>query len=220
MQVANRFTNGISNDAVSTMTPITSVTESSTSPLINTAIPTLTATPFATATPAATQTSSTVMVSAVKGNLFIRRGPDMAFNPVGALMDGQSAIATGRDPLSKWLQIPIPGQDGKTGWVSIQTVYSSVTGDVASLPEVTPTVWPALAFIQNCTSDQMEVDPGAIVLPSYAYFPDNRIQINPGIYTVHDTSVSGSPEVMNVEIKEGSEIDVIRDGNGNKSKCP
>ena len=220
MQMANRLANQITNDSVPTTTPITLPTESSASPLGNTPVPTLPAMPFASATPTATQTSFTVTVAAVKGNLFIRRGPDLAFNPVGALMDGQSEIATARDPLSKWLQIPIPGQEGKTGWISIQTTYSAVTGDVTSLPEVAPTTWPDLAFIQNCMSDQMEIDPGAIVLPSSAYFPDNRIQINPGIYTIHDTSVTGSPEVMQVEVKEGSEINVTVDGNGNKHKCP
>ncbi len=144
----------------------------------------------------------------------------MAFDPVGALMDGQSETATARDPLSKWLQIPIPGQEGKAGWISIQTTYSSITGDVMSLPEAAPAVWPVLAFIQNCMSDQMEIDPGAIVLPSSAYFPDNRIQINPGVYTIHDTTVTGSPEVMKVEVREGSEISVTVDGSGHKHKCP
>ena len=220
MQMANRLANQIINGSVPTTTPITLATESSASLPANTSTPTLTATPFATATPTATQISATVTVSAVKGNLFIRRGPDLAFNPLGALMDGQSETATARDPLSKWLQIPIPGQEGKAGWISIQTQYSSVSGDVASLPEVAPATWPVLAFIQNCMSDQMEIDPGAIVLPSSAYFPDNRIQINPGIYTIHDTSVTGSPEVMQVEIKEGSEINVTVDGHGNKHKCP
>jgi hypothetical protein len=135
-------------------------------------------------------------------------------------MNGQSETATARDPLAKWLQIPVPDQSGKTGWISIQTSYSSVIGDVMSLPEVVPTDWPALAFLQNCTYDQMEVDPGAIVLPSFTYFPDNRIQINPGTYRIYDTDVTGSPEVMKVEIKEGTEIDVRVDGNGNKRKCP
>lgn len=218
--MANRLSNEVTNGTASTMTPIISATKSSASPLINTPVPTLTARPRATATPTPTKISSTVTISAINGNLFIRRGPNMAFNPAGALMDGQSATATARDPLSKWLQIPIPDKPGETGWVSIQTKYSAVNGDVMSLPELAPTTWPVLAFIENCTYDQMEIDPGAIILPSFTYFPDNRIQINPGVYSIHDTDVTGSPEVMNVEIKEGSSIDVTVDGNGKKRKCP
>ncbi len=205
--------------ASSTLAP---ATESFAPPFVSTPIPaaTNTAAPTSTATPTTTPASSSVVVSAVNGNLFIRRGPDLAFNDIGALMNGQSAAATGRDPLSKWLQIPIPNQPGRTGWVSIQTSYSSVSGDVARLPEIAPTDWPVLAFIQNCTYDQMEIDPGEIVLPSFASFPDNRIQINPGIYRIHDTSVTGSPEVLKVQIREGVEIDVTVDGNGKKRKCP
>ncbi len=219
MQMVNRLGNTLTGGQTATMTPITSATDSSTSPL-NTPILTMTFAPRATVTPTATQISSTVMVSAVNGNLYIRRGPDLAFNPIGALMNGQSATATGREPLSKWLQIPIPGQGARTGWVSIQTKFSTVSGDVMSLPELAPTDWPVLAFIQNCTYDQMEIDPGAIVLPSLTYFPSNRIQIDPGIYSVHDTDVTGSPEVMNIDVREGSAINVTVDGNGGKRKCP
>ncbi len=219
MQIGNRLENKLTGGQTATTTPITSATDSTTSSL-NTPVPTMTFAPRVTTTPTATQLPAVVTVSAVNGNLYIRRGPNLAFNPIGVLMEGQSETATARDPLSKWLQIPIPGQDGKSGWISIQTQFSSISGDVMSLPEFAPTSWPVLAFIQNCMSDQMEIDPGAIVLPSLANFPNNRIQINPGVYTIHDTDVTGSPEVMNVEIKEGSEVDVTLDGNGNKHKCP
>jgi hypothetical protein len=160
------------------------------------------------------------MVSAVKGNLFIRRGPDLAYDSVSVLMDGQSAKALARDVLSKWVQISIPDDPQKTGWISIQSHYTIVSGDVASLPEVTPTDWPMLAFLQNCTHHLMRADPGGIFIPAVDHFQENYAQLNPGVYTVYDIEVDGSPEVLQVEIKEGSEIDIRDDGNGEHRKCP
>jgi hypothetical protein len=135
-------------------------------------------------------------------------------------MDGQSATALARDVLAGWLQIPIPGQPGKTGWVSIQSHYSVVIGDVMSLPESAQTDWPISAFLQNCTHHQMEADPGGIVLPPIDDFPDNYVRLNPGTYTVHDNDVDGNPQVLQVELREGSAIDVRTDGNGERKKCP
>ena len=167
-----------------------------------------------------TSTPEVVTVAASKGNLFIRRGPDLAFNPISVLMDGQSATASGRDVLSDWLRIHIPGHPGDTGWVSIQTNYSLVSGDVSSLPEITPTDWPIPAFVRNCTYDQMQADPGGIVLPPVTSFPDNDVRLNPGTYRIYDTDVDGSPEVLKVDLREGSAIDVRDDGNGDHKKCP
>ena len=180
-----------------------------------------TATPIATQTISVTPTPAlpSVTVSAVKGNLFIRRGPDLAYNAVAVLMDGQSVRALARDVLSKWLQVQFPDDPGKTGWVSIQSHYTLVNGDVTDLPEVTPTDWPALAFLQNCTHHLMQADPGGILIPAVDNFQENYAQLNPGIYAIHDLEVDGSPEVMQVEIKEGSEIDIREDGNGEHRKC-
>lgn len=160
-----------------------------------------------------------IVVSAVKGNVFIRRGPELAFNPVSVLMDGQSARALARDVLSKWLQISIPDHPGETGWISIQTHFIEVSGDVKDLPESTPTDWPILASLRNCTHHLMIAQPAGIFIPAANTFPDNEVQINPGVYTVHDIEVDGSPEVMEVEIKEGSEIEIRNDGNGEHKKC-
>lgn len=181
-----------------------------------------------TATPIATQTSSitptttlsSVTVTAIKGNLFIRRGPDLAYDAVSVLMDGQSVRALARDVLSKWLQVQVPDDPQKTGWVSIQSHYTVVSGNVKNLPEVTPTDWPVLASLQNCTHHLMRVDPGDILIPAVDNFQENYAQLNPGIYVIHDTEVNGSPEVMQVEIKEGSEINIREDGNGEHRKCP
>ncbi len=180
-----------------------------------------TVSPTSIATPISmTPTLQPITVTAVKGNVFIRRGPDLAFDPVSVLMDGQTARALARDVLAKWVQIQIPGQAGRTGWISIQTRFIELDGNVMKLPEIMPTDWPVLASLRNCTQHDMEADPGGISIPAVASFPDNDVQINPGIYTIHDTNVDGSPQVMKVEIREGSEIDIRIDGDGNHRKCP
>jgi hypothetical protein len=173
-----------------------------------------------TATMSPTPVLPTILVTAKKGNVFIRRGPDLAYNAVSVLMDGQIAKALARDVLAKWVQIPIPGKPNETGWISIQTRFVAVSGDVMNLPDVVPTDWPVLATIQNCTRHYMEANPGGILIPAVYNFPENDVQINPGVYTIHDIEVDGSPEVMEVEVKEGLQIDIIYDGDGDRKKCP
>jgi hypothetical protein len=189
--------------------PVESLAPSSTPTNIPIATPTISITP-----------APSVTVTAAKGNLFIRRGPDLAFNAVSVLMDGQSAQALARDVLGKWLQIPLPDDPGKTGWISIQSHYSVVSGDVTNVQAVTTTDWPELAFLRNCTHHLMEADPGGILIPAVDNFQENYAQLNPGVYTVYDIEVDGSPEVLEVEVKEGSEIDIRDDGDGEHRKCP
>jgi len=191
-------------------------------PIITTVVDTPTERPSSTptATIFQTQISNAVSVTAKKGNLFIRRGPDLAFNATSTLLDGETERALARDVLSKWVEIPIPGQPGITGWISIQTQYSVVSGDVISLPEISPPEWPVLAFLRNCTHDQMFIEPTGTVLPSLLNFPLNDVQINPGIYRIFDSDVNDYPEVSKVEVREGSAIDIVTDGNGIKRKCP
>jgi hypothetical protein len=189
-------------------------------PLPVTAINTATPFIFPTATVLPTPTQVVVSVTAIKGNLFIRRGPDLAFNPIAVLNEGQSAMAMQRDVLANWLQIPIPDQPGKTGWVSIQSHFSTVSGDVMSLPEYTQTVWPVGASLRNCTHDQMEADPAGIIIPPVDKFPDNEVQLNPGSYFIRDIDVEHSPTVLKVQIAEGSAIDILTDGTGEHKKCP
>jgi hypothetical protein len=167
-----------------------------------------------------TQAPEAVIVTAVKGNLFIRRGPDLAYNAVSVLVDGQSGRAVARDVLGGWLQIFIPDHPQETGWISIQSRYSEVKGDLMSLPEFMPTDWPAQAWLRNCTEHQMLVNPAGILISAVNNFPDNEVQLNPGVYTVHDIEVDGSPEVMELEIREGSEEDILDDGDGDHRKCP
>jgi len=170
--------------------------------------------------PAPTQTALPVItITAIKGNLFIRRGPDMAFNPIDILYENSSAAVIGRDVLSKWVQVIIPGSK-KSGWVSVQTDYSKVTGDLSSLPDFTPTEWPLPAYIRNCTHHQMYILPGEITLPSTYETPENEIWLYPGRYNVYDLDVPNEPEVSQVDMREGLELDIRVDGLGEKRKCP
>ena len=101
-------------------------------------------TPLAAASSTAPTASSlaateipTVQV-AVLGNVYIRRGPDLGFNPVASLARGDVVTANGRDVLSKWLRIPLPADASQQGWISIMSDFTRVTGDVRSLPEIEP----------------------------------------------------------------------------------
>jgi hypothetical protein len=116
-----------------------------------------------------------------------------------------------RDVLSKWVEIIIPDSK-KSGWVSVQTDYSKVIGDLSLLPDFTPTEWPLPAYIRNCTHHQMYILPGEIRLPSTYETPENEIWLYPGRYNVYDLDVSGEPEVLQVDMREGLALDIRVDG--------
>lgn len=65
-----------------------------------------------------TPTLPLVTITAINGNLYIRRGSGSDFNPIGVLLQGQTAAVMGRDILDEWLYIPILSETGKFGWVS------------------------------------------------------------------------------------------------------
>lgn len=160
-----------------------------------------------------------VTLSAINGNIFIRRGPDLAYNPIGILYKNNSAEVLQRDVLSKWAQIIIPNSD-QTGWVSIQTSYTKIDGDLTTLPEYTPVDWPVPAYLRNCTHHQMYIMPNEVILSSSFFQPENEIWLYPGSYTIHDLDVPGEPDVLQVEIREGVTIDITTDGLGEHRKCP
>ncbi len=168
-----------------------------------------------------TETAYAVIIEAVHGNLFIRRGPHPAFNPIGVLYEGESATAIGRDALSRWILISIPSASGKTGWISIQTRFSTIQGDTDRLPVIDTVDWPEGAYLINCTHHQMLAQPGEYIIPSSYEFPDNEVSVFPGIYTIYDLDAVGEPEIMkNVELREGVEIMIREDAAGERRKCP
>jgi hypothetical protein len=160
-----------------------------------------------------------VTISAVKGNTFIRRGPDMAFNPIGVFYKDTSAKVMARDVLSNWVQIQIPNSD-KTGWLYIESQFLLIKGEIKDLPEFTPTDWPVAAYVRNCTHHRMWVWPGETVIASSYSHPDNEAWINPGSYRVYDIDVAGDPEVAQITIKEGSVIEIHEDALGERRICP
>lgn len=181
-----------------------------------------TPTPLATRATGALPTAGAepVSVAAAQGNVFIRRGPNVAFNPISVLRRGQSATAMARDVLGEWLEIRLPADPQKSGWISILTKFTTVSGDVRGLPEIEPTLWPNLAFLRNCTHHEMAAYPGGITIPAVDAFPENEVRMNPGTYSVIDTDVDGYPEVLSVDIWEGAAIEIRVDGLGEKKKCP
>lgn len=168
----------------------------------------------------ATATAELVSLAAVQGNLFIRRGPHLAFNAIGVLYEGQQASVVGRDMLRQWVQVDLPGAAGKRGWVSVQTRFSNVHGRLDQVPVIDTTDWPEAAYIRNCTHHEMQVDPGERHLPSASQFPDNEVRVFPGVYLVRDTEVAGEPEVLSVSVGEGDLIEVREDASGERRKCP
>jgi len=168
---------------------------------------------------AMTPTPSSVTVSAINGNLYIRRGSGSEFNPIDTLEQGQTVTAIGRDILNQWLYIPIPSQPGKFGWVSTLTVYSSVGGRTMDLPVVTsPLAVPA--FIENCSLNNMIIQPLGVILPSGNQFPNNILQFDPGEYTIRNYDLVKNPEVVTIDLEEGETYPLTADGTVAHHKCP
>ncbi|MBI5824382.1 MAG: SH3 domain-containing protein [Chloroflexi bacterium] len=162
-----------------------------------------------------------VTITAATGNIFIRRGPGLPYNPIGVLSKGASARVIAQDVLSDWVQINIPDSE-TTGWVSIQTMYSKVDGDLSQLPDFTFTDWPLPAYIKNCTEHDMFIAPGEIYLSSLytnAQYK-NEVQVNPGSYVAYDLFVPGEPEAQEIEIREGVTAYITINGLGEEHKCP
>jgi hypothetical protein len=203
--------------ALPTPRPIETVSEEETVEATATkAVELPTATITLTAVP--TATLPTVIITAVNGNVNIRRGPSLSYNPISVLYKGNSARVIAHDVLTKWAQIELPNSD-KTGWVSLLTDYAIVEGDLDSLPGFTFTEWPITAYLRNCTHHEMFIMPGDITLPSSYQEPENEIWLNPGHYTAYDLEVPGLPEVKSFDIREGQEIEIIDDGTGEHQKC-
>ncbi len=175
-------------------------------------------TPTPSAIPAVSPAPAQVAVRATGGNLNLRRGPSADYNPIGVLRDGQTVTATGRDLVSRWLQIQLPSAPGKSGWISTLTDYSIVSGNVEELPVVTvPPASPA--YIRNCTKNRMLVLPTEIELLGKYDEPYNEERFAPGEYQVYDLEAGVDDVYETINLSEGSRVDITEDGLGDKSKC-
>jgi hypothetical protein len=170
--------------------------------------------PTLTATPA-------VRVTAIDGNLYIRRGPGTVYNRIGLLKKGESADVIGQDVLSKWVQINIPNTE-ITGWVSLLTPFSQIDGNLSAIPAFTFTEWPEPAYIKNCTEHDMLVGPNEIYLFSLwtnsKYL--NEEQFDPGVYEIYDLFVPGEPLVETIDLQEGETFYITVNGLGVEHNCP
>jgi hypothetical protein len=158
-----------------------------------------------------------VTITAATGSLSIRRGPGTAYNLLGYLMDGQSAVATARDSSGNWLYIPIPSAPTFFGWVSAATSYSTIAGDISSLPVMTVAAAEPIT-IRNCTFHPMKITPINVLLQPQ-FDPANVTVVLPGDYAAYDQSV-GNTLVKTMSLEEGDWVDITTDGLSNTYSCP
>jgi hypothetical protein len=163
-------------------------------------------------------TPKAVSVAIVGGNLFVHRGPSLNHNFSGVLYDGEIVFATGRDRISRWIRVEFPGQSGKEGWITTETDYTKISGDVSNLPYVETE--PALpAFIRNCTKHQIWILPADVYLMSKFDEPFNEEQFNVGVFQVYDMENPDVKPIQKVDLSEGERVDIQYDWAGEKSKC-
>lgn len=83
----------------------------------------------------------------------VRRGPQVIYDPVGALLNGETAEVVGRNSDSSWWKINLPTINSSEQWVADSTVNFS--GDVSCVLQVasppTPTYTPTPTFTPTPT---------------------------------------------------------------------
>jgi hypothetical protein len=169
---------------------------------------------------APTATSSAVTVTAApNGSLGILRGDSTFYDVMGYLQNGQTSTASARNSDGTWLYIYVPNYPTVFGWAFIGSVYSTVQGDVNSLP--VKFIDPAVpAYIRNCTFHPMLIQPGNVLLQPQTDLTNRQKQFQPGTYTAYDQSAQNKPLVLSVTLKEGVSVDIVKDGLKNTYTCP
>jgi hypothetical protein len=163
-------------------------------------------------------TAADAVVLTATGNVFIRRGPGLAYNTLSYMPSGQSVPAQARNSAADWLYVERPDTPGSFGWIFLGT-YVDVDGDPQSL-EVRTADPAAPAYLRNCTFHPMRIMPGNFILAEQ-FDPSNNIhQVNPGSYEAYDQNVEGDPMVLNPTVREGQTIDITTDGLHNTYACP
>lgn len=152
------------------------------------------------------------------GALNVRRGPGLGYDIVAAFETGNTTPAVGRDGAGEWLQVEVPNSPGVFGWVYGKASILVISGDVMSLPEATFNE-AVPAYVRNCTSHQLALRPGEIILEALIQQPANRKQVNPGFYEVVDLTL-GEKSVTTLSVTESAELTLTTDGNGTNYVCP
>jgi hypothetical protein len=174
--------------------------------------------PTTTATPRIVATPKTVRVTIEGGNLFVRRGPSLDYNYIGVLYDGNAVLVTGRDRVSRWIRIALPSKPEVEGWITTETKYTQIDGDISNLPYIETE--PALpAYIRNCTWHELWVMPAEVQLLDKSEAPDNEERFPVGIYQVYDLENPDNEPIEEVSLSEGKTVDIQYDWEGEKSKC-
>jgi hypothetical protein len=163
-------------------------------------------------------TPKTVRVTIEGGNLFVHRGPSLDYNYIGVLYDGDTVLATGRDRVSRWIRVALPSNPEAEGWITTETNYTLIDGDIPNLPYVeTEPARPA--YIRNCTKHELWVFPAEIKLLDKFEAPYNEERFPVGIYQIYDVENQENKPIDEVNLSEGKRVDIMYDWEGEKSKC-
>jgi hypothetical protein len=160
-----------------------------------------------------------ITITAVEGDVAIRKGPDTSFDAIAKLQDGETATILARSIMDGWVQIEIPSQEGQTGWISVQTNFSVINGNLLDLPRVDAVEWNVGSYLINCTPHQMIVKPGNVILEPIDDAPANRVWFSPGLYSVYDMDVEGQPVAANLTVTEHREFHILKDGTRKQWSC-
>jgi hypothetical protein len=171
-----------------------------------------------TETPIRLMTPKVVSVRIEGGNLFVRRGPSLDYNQVGVLYADDTVVATGRDRVSRWIRIALPSKPDVEGWITTETDYTLIDGDISNLPYI-ETEPAAPAFIRNCTRHDMWILPADVYLLSKFDEPDNEERFPVGIYQVYDLENPDNKPIEEINLSEGETVDIRYDWEGERSKC-
>jgi len=176
--------------------------------------------PAATADDAAPVASSAIVtITAVEGDIAIRKGPDKTFDATTSLKNGETATVLARSIMDGWVQIEIPSQAGETGWISVESNYSIVSGNLLDLPRIDAVEWNVGSYLINCTPHKMLVKPGDVTIAPQGEAPNNRVWFPPGTYSVYDLDVTGEPVAANLTITEHREYHILKDGTRKQWTC-
>jgi hypothetical protein len=163
-------------------------------------------------------TPKVVSVRIEGGNLSVRRGPSLDYNYIGVLKNGETVIANGRDRVSRWIRIALPSKPEVDGWITTETKYTLVDGDIGNLPYI-PTEPARPAFIRNCTLHEMWILPADVFLLSIVDKPDNEERFPVGIYQVYDLENPENKPIEEINLSEGKTVEIRFDWEGERSKC-